>query len=281
MPSRKSADSLLSLSGSVLSYLKTIGLFSLLVILQTTGAIAGGLDSVKPLPGLKDAIQSAIKQHSATDKVLAEYEVSKYYYKLLTRREQLEISDEVKGHFETAVTKANERMESEDGEVTQSAITKLKLGLSGTNNDISNFNADIQKARLHLEYWLGHPVDEMGEVSDDGLIAVKFAHKDLESFQKTQGTPKPLSGVSRLQVLEAFIDVNKSREKYDLARKTRRLTRALLVTEVANYDFGIGDEGDLFEALIIYTRVLVGYYDTIYQFNLSVLDLKKLLTELP
>jgi hypothetical protein len=48
------------------------------------------------------------------------------------------------------------------------------------------------------------------------------------------------------------------------------MTRALLVTEAANYDFGIGDEADLFEALIIYTRVLVGYYEAIHTFNVAV-----------
>ncbi len=219
--------------------------------------------------------------HSETDKGLVEYEVSKSYYKLLARREQLGISDEVKGHFETAVTKADERMESDEGDVTQSAITKLKLGLSGTQNDISNFNADIEKSRLQFEYWTGKSIDDKGEASDEGLVALKFPHRNLGAFQKTHDKAKNPVGKNLLEIREAFIDVNKSREKLELARKARKLTRALLVTEVANYDFGIGDEGDLFEALIIYTKVLVGYYDSIYQFNLSVLDIKKLYASIP
>nr|NIQ01670.1 hypothetical protein [Nitrospinaceae bacterium]NIR55677.1 hypothetical protein [Nitrospinaceae bacterium]NIS86121.1 hypothetical protein [Nitrospinaceae bacterium]NIT82965.1 hypothetical protein [Nitrospinaceae bacterium]NIU45168.1 hypothetical protein [Nitrospinaceae bacterium] len=52
--------------------------------------------------------------------------------------------------------------------------------------------------------------------------------------------------------------------------------RALLVTEVANYDFGLGNEGDLFEALMIYTRVLVGYYEALYGFNRSVYHFVKI-----
>ena len=60
-----------------------------------------------------------------------------------------------------------------------------------------------------------------------------------------------------------------------LARKNRKMTRALLVSEVANYDFGIGDSGDLFQALIIYTRVLNGYYDSVYNFNLLVAKLDR------
>ena len=66
-----------------------------------------------------------------------------------------------------------------------------------------------------------------------------------------------------------------TREKLNIARKNRKITRALLVAEVANYDFGIGDPGDLFEALIIYTRVLSGYYDSVYNFNLAVADLNR------
>ena len=61
-----------------------------------------------------------------------------------------------------------------------------------------------------------------------------------------------------------------SKETIAAARKNRKMTRALLVSEVANYDFGIGDSGDLFQALIIYTRVLSGYYDSVYNFNLLV-----------
>ena len=69
---------------------------------------------------------------------------------------------------------------------------------------------------------------------------------------------------------EALIEVNKTREQLTLAGKNRKITRALLVTEAANYDFGIGNEADLFEALIIYTRVLVGYYEAIHTFNVAV-----------
>ena len=56
----------------------------------------------------------------------------------------------------------------------------------------------------------------------------------------------------------------------NLARKNRKMTRALLVSEVANFDFGIGESSDLFQSLIIYTRVLNGYYESVYNYNLSV-----------
>jgi len=52
-----------------------------------------------------------------------------------------------------------------------------------------------------------------------------------------------------------------------------------LVTEVANYDFGIGNPSDLFEALIIYTRVLRGYYQAAYEFNQSVIKMELIQSE--
>ncbi|NIQ01510.1 MAG: hypothetical protein GWM98_14905, partial [Nitrospinaceae bacterium] len=41
------------------------------------------------------------------------------------------------------------------------------------------------------------------------------------------------------------------------------------------YDFGLGDPGDLFEALIIYTRVLRGYYDSVNHLNMAVAELER------
>ncbi len=263
-----------SLRGLVFS-----GFVLALALFQSLSAWAGGPDSVERLPSLEKAVKMAIAHHPDTPKVKVKYEVSKHYYQLLASQEQLGISEEVKGHFETAVTKADERMDSDDGEVTQSAITKLKLGLSGTLNDISNFNAEINKARLNLGYWTGQTIDDDAEIPEDVQTVIPFDFKDTESYRKTLDSYPKTSGLALLKRKEAFIELNKAREKLALARKTRKLTRALLVTEVANYDFGIGDEGDLFEALVIYTRVLVGYYDTIYQFNLAVLDVQKLYSE--
>ena len=74
---------------------------------------------------------------------------------------------------------------------------------------------------------------------------------------------------------KAFLKVKEAKKKMHLAQNNRKMTRALLVSEVANYDFGIGDPGDLFQALIIYTRVLSGYYESVYKFNLSIAELDR------
>jgi hypothetical protein len=73
-----------------------------------------------------------------------------------------------------------------------------------------------------------------------------------------------------------FPNVTSSKNKVMLGKKNRKITRALLVSEVANYDFGICDSRELFEALIIYTRVFSSYLDSIYTLNVSVAELEKL-----
>jgi hypothetical protein len=70
--------------------------------------------------------------------------------------------------------------------------------------------------------------------------------------------------------------VESSKAKVVLGKKNRKITRALLVSEVANYDFGIGDSQELFEALLIYTRVFSAYLDSIYTLNVAVAELEKL-----
>ena len=85
-----------------------------------------------------------------------------------------------------------------------------------------------------------------------------------------------MSEANELIFYKAYIAVQASNAKMMIGKKNRKITRALLITEVANYYFGIGNSEALFEALIIYTRVFSSYLDSIYAFNLAVVKLEKL-----
>ena len=74
---------------------------------------------------------------------------------------------------------------------------------------------------------------------------------------------------------KAFLDVTASKDKLLLSKMNRKITRALLISEVANYDFGIGDSQELFEALMIYTRIFSSYLDSIYTLNVAVAELEE------
>jgi hypothetical protein len=235
------------------------------------------MQTLNKLPSLEQALEMSVVRYSsekpstqATSQSVVALEIKRNYGLILARREQLEISKEVKGHFEKAVTQAEKKFEEEDENITQSAITKLKLGLAGTLNDISQFNSDIELAQLRLEKYLGVQWAKGVDISGPKFYPMDFPHKTVSEFLKSNGSGKTSKGSGLFDLREAIIEVNKAREQLTLASKNRKMTRALLVTEVANYDFGIGNEADLFEALIIYTRVLVGYYEAVYTFNVSV-----------
>lgn len=253
-------------------------LYAYLIVPLAGNRVEAG-EPLKQLPTLEQALERALSRtipHLPSQGDLVMLEVKRNYDLILARREQLEISREVQGHFEKAVTQAEKKFEEGEGDISQSAITKLKLGLTGTLNDIVRFESDTALAKLRLEQYLG--IQWAGDVDISGpkFRPADFPYKTVEEYLKKKSSsskPGKMKKTDRAGLFErraAMVEVNLTREKLVLGRKSRKMTRALLVTEVANYDFGIGNESDLFEALIIYTRVLVGYYDTIYDFNLAV-----------
>jgi hypothetical protein len=109
------------------------------------------------------------------------------------------------------------------------------------------------------------------DISGPKFQPVTFPYQTVDEFLQSNSSDSKTPKRSDLfDLREAMIEISKTREQLTLAGKNRKISRALLVTEAANYDFGIGNEADLFEALIIYTRVLVGYYEAIHAFNVAV-----------
>ena len=255
-----------------------------ILFLSLTFFISSSLAGVvEPLPGLEKAIEELhflYKDKELSFLVEKEYQVQKYYYEIQSKTQKLEILEEVKEHFEKAVAKSEEKFDSGEEDISQSAITKLKLGLAGTLNDIIELNTDIKVAFLSLTRILKVHYSVDIELRESEIKPIDFKFKDYKTWFVDSGlatimdSKLDLSGIE-LELKTGFLKVLESREKLKLAKKNRKITRALLVSEAANYDFGIGEPGDLFEALIIYTRVLGGYYDAIYNFNVSVAELNR------
>jgi len=262
-----------------------------LILTLLAACVAGPADrpagvepgTLRALPPLSEAVARALSHGGGAGSAsLGEaeivYEVKTAYDRIRARKEQIGISKEVQGHFEKAVTNAEQKFEEGEGDITQGSLTKLKLGRAGTLNDISQFESDIALARLDLERLMGVRIDAAFEMDDTGLTAREFPFRTLEDYRDQhgkggKGSANPGASMEngrRVALEKALVRVNQARSQFDLARQNRKMTRALLVTEVANYDFGIGSEKDLFETLIIYTRVLVGFYDALYNFNEAV-----------
>ncbi len=228
---------------------------------------AGGIE---PIPSLNNILRSSIPDNNSSAAQEMEYSIKKFYYQIQYQDQKLKILNEVKGHFEKSISKAEEKYDEGEEDIDQSDITKLKLGLAGTLNDIFGIEADLEISRLSLFEVLKDKYDPEAELSEPGISPVEFNFEDYKHWSE-QGSE--LSG--NVSLKKAFLKVIEAKKKMQLARKNRKITRALLVSEVANYDFGIGDPTDLFQALIIYTRVLSGYYDSVYKFNLSVAGLNR------
>ena len=255
-------------------------------------AHADNSKGAKQIPPLDETVSIVLKHNSATSPNSSKSKgkrsnesvsdiiskTKKYYYELQLKNEQLKVANEVKEYFEKASSKAEEKYEEGDTSVTQSSLTKLKLGLSGTLNDIISLTSEIHVAKLSLGDMMGWQISTDDEIADDKIVPLAFKFENFEEYFKSfnKSVQPYKSRVEQdLALRSACIKVTETRDKLKLADKQKKMTRALLVTESSNYDFGIGNPDDLFQALIIYTRVLSGYYESIYNFNVAVVELDR------
>ena len=224
--------------------------------------------------------------------------VKKYFYQIETQVEQLDTAKEVRDHFQKAVEKSKEIFDSGEGDVSQADLTKLKLGLSNTLNNIIDLEHDIQIGKLNLGKLINQELRDGNDITVTDPIPIDFPYTSFDDYmiaknltpaaKKIAGKvgivsneihaeqPTKLTEENRLLLYKAYLGVTSSKDKVMLGIKNRKITRALLVAEVANYDFGIGDSKELFEALIMYTRVFSNYLDSIYTLNVSAAELEKL-----
>ena len=274
---------------------------ALLILCQFTNFSSSAESASKPVTSLQGIIELALginsKGLSINNSLPSEgvtFLVKKYYFQIQTKLEQLATAEEVRGHFQKAVKKSEETFELGDGIISQSDITKLKLGLSDILSNIADLEYDLQIVRLDLGKLINRQLKSNSEIGKVDPFPIKFVYNDFEDFLRTNNffsktkkqspdiTISPtrkfvrLSANDELILYKAYIAVKTSNTKMLLGKKNRKITRALLFTEVANYDFGIGNSEALFEALIIYTRVFSSYLDSVYTFNLAVANLEKL-----
>ena len=279
---------------------------SLVVLLQTSVCLllAADTKSVTTI-SLQELIELSLDYNSknrANKKYLPPehitFLVKKYFYQIETQVEQLDTAKEVRDHFQKAIEKSKEIFDSGEGDVSQADLTKLKLGLSNTLNNIIDLEHDIQIGKLNLGELINQELRDGNDITVTDPIPIDFPYTSFDGYLKAKNlTPQAKKIISEagivsneinveqstklteensLLLYKAFLGVTSSKDKVMLGKKNRKITRALLVSEVANYDFGIGDSQELFEALIMYTRVYNSYLDSIYTLNVSAAELEKL-----
>ena len=233
---------------------------------------------ITPIPSLNNILNEARTSFSGKNNSITLedmlFKIKKFYYQIQYLDQKLEILNEVKGHFEKAISKAEGKYDEGEEDISQSDITKLKLGLAGTLNNIYEVETDLQISRLSLSDSLDNKYSPNAKLAESSISPIRFEFNNFDAWAENH-SKHPGKLKRELILKKGFLQVVEAKKKMQLARKNRKMTRALLVSEVANYDFGIGDSGDLFQALIIYTRVLNGYYDSVYNFNLLVAKLDR------
>ena len=279
---------------------------SLVVLLQTSVCLLLAADTKSGTTiSLQELIELSLDYNSknrANKKYLPPehitFLVKKYFYQIETQVEQLDTAKEVRDHFQKAVEKSKEIFDSGEGDVSQADLTKLKLGLSNTLNNIIDLEHDIQIGKLNLGKLINQELRDGNDITVTDPIPIDFPYTSFDDYLKAKNlTPQAKKIISEagivsneinveqstklteensLLLYKAFLGVTSSKDKVMLGKKNRKITRALLVSEVANYDFGIGDSQELFEALIMYTRVYNSYLDSIYTLNVSAAELEKL-----
>ena len=279
---------------------------SLVVLLQTSVCLLLAADTKSGTTiSLQELIELSLDYNSknrANKKYLPPehitFLVKKYFYQIETQVEQLDTAKEVRDHFQKAVEKSKEIFDSGEGDVSQADLTKLKLGLSNTLNNIIDLEHDIQIGKLNLGELINQELRDGNDITVTDPIPIDFPYTSFDGYLKAKNltlqAKKIISGAgivsneinveqstklteeNSLLLYKAYLNVTSSKNKVMLGKKNRKITRALLVSEVANYDFGIGDSQELFEALIMYTRVFSSYLDSIYTLNVSAAELEKL-----
>ncbi|MBM15044.1 MAG: hypothetical protein CMH75_02985 [Nitrospina sp.] len=249
----------------------TFGLISFVFLLIISISHASEVNSIPELSKILIKIRSLDDKSQLQEK---EYLIKKFYYQIQYQKQKLDILSEVKGHFEKSISKAEEKYDEGEDNISQTDITKLKLGLAGTLNDIFEAETGLKTSKLSLSEILDTNYGINSKMFSPKIIPVKFEFNNYEEWSLQN---KVISNIHKRVILlkKSFLKVTEKKNKMVLARKNRKMTRALLVSEVANYDFGIGDPNDLFQALIIYTRVLSGYYESVYKYNLAVAELNR------
>ena len=285
-------------------YTYSILAIAFIFLLQTSVSFLAADGKHDSITSLQEVIRLALKNNSKKRSKVRYlppeniiFLAKKYYYQIETQREQLATAKEVQGHFETGIEKAQEIFDSGEGEVSQADIIKLKLGLSNTLNDIIDLKHGLQIGKLNLGRLLNRDLLDGNYITTTDPIPVDFPYTSFDSYLKAKNLtlpvkkkwnsditssaidtnqPKKLTEENRQLLYEVYLDVESSKAKVKLGIKNRKITRALLVSEVANYDFGIGDSQELFEALMLYTRVFSSYLDSVYTLNITVAKLEKL-----
>ena len=116
------------------------------------------------------------------------------------------------------------------------------------------------------------PVVGMRWHFDLGITAGKVDETAAELGQVQQQHALAEQGIP-FQVRQAYLEMEQHQANITATRKAFRSGRQWLVAAVANFDLGVGEGKDVAEAALAYAQLHAAYFQSVYNYNLSLAKL--------
>jgi outer membrane protein TolC len=107
--------------------------------------------------------------------------------------------------------------------------------------------------RWQLDFWMTR-----------AKVAERLAEVAKVEVQKTNAA----SGIE-LEIQRRYLEMQEYQNQLEAMQTARRSARALLLTTLTNFNLGVGEAKDIFDALGLYTRTLSDYYEVLRDFNIG------------
>ncbi len=195
--------------------------------------------------------------------------------KLATEEEYIELAknnNSTLKRLKAAVQAAKERYLSE-----KAKFYPMFLAVGGVKYAVAPGREDQDNPFLN---------DEYNYFSAGAALALKWnmnvfetraevARKRAEYLSLEKQFEEAKQGIE-LKVKEAYAKVLETKKNLESSWESRKAGRALLILSFTNFKFGIGSGKDVFDGLSIYARTADDYYKAVYEYNMAVAKLKKL-----
>ncbi len=175
----------------------------------------GELEVVQPLytfgrlrHEIRAARQGVTARHATTEKarnaVIAA--VKELYYNLLFSRQTKDLLADSQEHLTKALETVEEHLETQEGNVTQQDLLRLRIGLARVMKETFSPEQAISATRGALKRQLGIPLDAPFDIADTRLEPVELQLQPLAFYLERVGQHRP-----EIAQLEAGLEARKAR----------------------------------------------------------------------
>lgn len=142
-------------------------------------------------------------------------------------------------------------------------------------------NRDDQKNPfVYDDYNFVEPIGVLGIHWDLNLFANRAkAAQERALMERLLAEKRSAESGLRLEVERSYVAVERARATVDSVRAGRKAARGLMVLTVANFDLGIGEGDELFEAYGSYTETSTDYFRAVHDYNVAVAELSRAVGE--